>query len=94
MACVMRPGGILVIDYEKTNAFKKYITLYGPKVLVPLMNIENKLYVCTHQYHKEMMKHFEKPELMKRFQLTKITDTVYGNEFTYLAKLEQKLYDK
>ena len=94
MACVMRPGGILVIDYEKTNAFEKYITLYGPKVLVPLMNIENKLYVCTHQYHKEMMKHFEKPELMKRFQLTKITDTVYGNEFTYLAKLEQKLYDK
>ena len=92
MACVIRSGGVIVIDYankaeyeEIAKALRQFVKSYGAGIILPLIYVEGKLYLCALEYYGKYVEYFERVK-DEQFKLVKVTNELFGVTFTYLSQ--------
>jgi hypothetical protein len=93
-ACVLREGGILVVDGvhlpgskdRVTAILGKYLQTNPSLGLVPFLDAKNKLYVCNKQWKTDYTKYLlEHADILQRLQIRGTTNALYGVQYTYLT---------
>ena len=91
VVCVLRDGGIIVMDdvvkndwEDVTGSIKQYMSFIDSNVVVPLMLVDRKLYLCTSTWYTRYWNYLRSNNVGSKLKLCKITNKRFGVDFTYL----------
>ena len=89
VSCVLREGGIIAVDdYDNAekpgikSALKYFMKMYGSNVIVPLVTVFPKIYLCTASWHDKYMTYIAENGIDKAMKWCKQTKVVLDIEST------------
>ena len=85
VTCILREGGIIAMDdYGNSKwpgvaeAMTNYVIMYGSKIVVPLLILRSKMYMCTASWHNTYIKYIEQAGIAKKMHWCQRTKNVLG----------------
>ena len=93
VSCVLREGGIIAVDDYDTqskpgikSALRYFMKMYGSNVVVPLVIVRPKIYLCTASWHERYMTYIGKNGIDKAMRWCKRTREVLDIKSTLYQK--------